>query len=304
MFAPPPRRAATVFAQLPNELRTATAENEWNAGQPAGLAATAVLEGLSFDRDGLLWCVDIVNGRVYTVDAQGRFKVELQYDGWPNGLKIHRDGRIFVADYKHGILVFDREKRRMTPVLERYHLERLKAVNDLFFAANGDLYFTDQGMTGLQDPTGRLFCLRKSGELVCLLNNIPSPNGLVMDLEERSVFVAVTRENSVWRMPLGRDGMPIKVARFLQLSGGVGPDCLALDKAGGLVVAHPGLGCLWRFDSTGEPTQRIDTPAGKLTLSIAFGGAGAQDVFFTESSTATILRAPMPVAGKAMYSHA
>ncbi len=34
-------------------------------------------------------------------------------------------------------------------------MESLKGVNDLFFAANGDLYFTDMGQTGLQDATGK-----------------------------------------------------------------------------------------------------------------------------------------------------
>jgi len=192
----------------------------------------------------------------------------------------------------------------MAPLLERYHLERLRAVNDLFFAANGDLYFTDQGMTGIQDPTGRLFCLRRGGELVCVLDNIPSPNGLVMDLEERSIFVAATRDNSVWRVPFGRDGQPIKVARFLQLSGGVGPDCLALDRAGGLMVAHPGLGCLWSYSPVGEAIGRIDCPTGKLTLSIAFGGIDGRTVFFTESSTATIYSAAVATSGKPMFSHA
>ncbi|MGZ8197759.1 MAG: hypothetical protein ACXWVP_05345 [Burkholderiales bacterium] len=31
------------------------------------------------------------------------------------------------------------------------------------FTSNGDLYFTDQGQTGIADPTGRLFRLRADG---------------------------------------------------------------------------------------------------------------------------------------------
>ena len=117
----------------------------------------SLLEGPSFDRTGTLYCVDIPFGRIFTVSPSGQFDVFTRYDGWPNGLKIHRDGRIFVADYKRGIVVIDRDSRNAQPFLERYHLEHLKAPNDLVFANNGDMYFTDQGLTGLQDPTGRLF---------------------------------------------------------------------------------------------------------------------------------------------------
>ncbi len=34
--------------------------------------------------------------------------------------------------------------------------ERFKGLNDLVFAKNGDLYFTDQGEADLRDPAGRL----------------------------------------------------------------------------------------------------------------------------------------------------
>ncbi|WP_094853617.1 SMP-30/gluconolactonase/LRE family protein [Bordetella genomosp. 10] len=304
MFAPPPRITAQIFATLPDALRTGTPGSGWNALQPAGLAAPSFLEGPSFDEDGTLWCVDVVNGRILTVNPQGEFEVRIEYDGWPNGLKIHKDGRIFVADHKHGIMRFDRERRSIEPILERHGTERFKAVNDLFFAANGDLYFTDQGLTGLHDPTGRVFRLDAKGNLTCLLSNVPSPNGLVMDLDERALYLAVTRDNSIWRVPLGRDGLATKVGRFIQMSGGVGPDGLALAADGGLLVAHAGLGCVWSFSPAGEPLLRIDSPAGKLTTNIAFGGKDNRELYITESSQAAILKAHLACAGKAMYSSA
>ena len=104
-----------------------------------------------------------------------------EYDGWPNGLKIHKDGRIFIADYKNGIMVMDPVTGKVRPYLERANLERFKAVNDLFFGARGEMYFTDQGLTGLHDPTGRVFRVTPEGRVDCLLDNVPSPNGLVLN---------------------------------------------------------------------------------------------------------------------------
>ena len=123
----------------------------------------------------------------------------LAYDGEPNGLKFHPDGRAFIADYRRGIMVLDPRTGKVEPYLERARLESFKGCNDLFFASNGDLYFTDQGQTGLHDPSGRLFRLRASGQLDLVLKGIPSPNGLVMNLDETAVYLAVTRDNAIWR---------------------------------------------------------------------------------------------------------
>jgi len=302
LYAPPPRVTATLVARLPEELRTADLDSGLNAGQPPGLKASSFLEGPSFDRDGVLWFVDIVNGRILTLDAEGHIRIAHEYDGWPNGLKIHRDGRIFVADHKHGIMVYDREHRRIEPLLQEYASQHFKGVNDLFFASNGDLYFTDQGLTGLHDPTGRLFRYSADGRLSCLLDNLPSPNGLTMDLEERTLFVAVTRDNSVWRVPLGRDMQPLKAGRFVQMSGGLGPDGLALSAHGELLVAHAGLGCIWMFSPEGEPIHRMDAPQGKLVTNLAFR-EGSPEIYFTESSTGCIYKSFTSRHGKPMFSH-
>jgi gluconolactonase len=306
MFAPPKIIQTEVFTRLPEEFRRAAPDNEWGAAQPAGSPPHSLLEGPSFDRDGNLWCVDIPNGRIFRVAPDGRFSLVAEYDGWPNGLKIHRDGRIFIADYKNGIMLLDPVSGKVTPYLVRANLERFKAVNDLFFAANGDLYFTDQGMTGMHDPTGRVFRVRADGRVDCLLDNVPSPNGLVMNVDETMLYLAVTRGNCVWRVPLRRDGNGVaKVGVYIQLSGGWGgPDGLALDEAGNLAVAHVGLGTVWVFDRMGEPLYRVRSCADSHTTNVAFGGPDRRTLFITESGSGSILRAQLEVPGKQMYSHA
>ena len=303
MYGAPPEIPASVFARLPEALKTADASPEWVATQPSGGPARSLLEGPSFDHLGNLWCVDLPNGHILKISPEGVFSVVARYDGWPNGLKIHRDGRVFIADHKHGIMVLDATRGEVRPYLERVGVERFKGVNDLFFAANGDLYFTDQGLTDLADPTGRLFRVRPDGRIDCLLKNIPSPNGLVMNLDETTLYLAVTRANAIWRVPLARDGGVVKVGVFIQMSGGSGPDGLALDAEGRLLVAHVGMGTVWVFDPLGIPVGRIRSPAGLFTTNLAFGGPDNRTIFITESASATILRAEMTVPGKRMFSH-
>ena len=304
MFAAPERITTEVFARLPDHFRDRR-PSPWTDANKGGHPVDCFLEGPSFDRAGNLYVVDIPFGRVFRISHEGEFTLVAEYDGEPNGLKIHRDGRIFVTDYRHGIMQLDPSTGAVTRLLERRWSEHFKGVNDLFFAPNGDLYFTDQGQTGLQDPSGRVYRWTPEGRLDQLLTNIPSPNGLVMNADGTALYVAVTRANAVWRLPLLADGSVTKVGLFLQLSGSLGgPDGLALDASGGLAVCHSGLGAVWLFSRTGEPTHRICSCTGLFTTNAAYGGPDRRTLYITESETGTVLRATMPIAGKVMYSHA
>lgn len=306
MYAAPPVIETTVFARIPDKFRIRGRTNRWIDIQRGGAPTECFLEGPSFDREGNLYVVDVAWGRIFRISPDGG-EVELftEYDGEPNGLKIHRDGRIFIADYRHGIMAADPDTGSVTPFLDRSTLDRFKGVNDLVFASNGDMYFTDQGLTGLQDPTGSVYRLSVDGRLDRLLDNIPSPNGLVLNLEESALFVNVTRGNCIWRVPMSpANGMPYKVGVFLQLSGSLGgPDGLAIDSAGNLAVAHIGLGAVWLFSRLGEPIARINSCAGLATTNLAYGGPGNRTLYITEADSGSILQAQLEVPGRTMYSH-
>ncbi len=297
LYPPPTTIRAEVFSRMPDELRRKT-RTEWADFNKPGQIVDCFLEGPSFDRSGNLIVTDIPHGRVFRISSTGAWTQIAEYDGWPNGLKLHKDGRAFITDYKRGIMALDLASGTITPLIQTMRSESFKGVNDLHFAANGDLYFTDQGQTGLHDPTGRVYRYGTDGRLVALVNTIPSPNGLVLDLHERVLFVAVTRANAIWRLPIMPDGAVSKVGVAIQLTGGLsGPDGLALDEEGGLVVAHAGMG-VWRFDRMGRPTHFIDPVVAPFVTNIAFKG---RRLYMTESESGTILTAELPVAGKTMY---
>jgi gluconolactonase len=303
MFAPPTRIKTEVHFRLPDRFRT-KARTDWSEPNRLGQEVDCFIEGPSFDRDGNLYFVDIPFGRIFRLSPQGECDLVAQYDGWPNGLKIHKDGRIFVADYKIGLVLIEPKTGKATPILGSRHSEGFKGLNDLVFGKDGACYFTDQGQTGMHDPTGRVYRLGPDGRLDLLMSTIPSPNGIVLNMAENRLFVAVTRQNAVWRAPLMRDGSVSKVGTFLQLSGGqAGPDGMALDREDGLYVCHLGIG-IWRFDGNGIPTHLIEPCVGHHMTNLAFGGEGNRQLFITESDTGTILRCEAPVPGKPMFSHA
>ena len=303
MFAAPPLLETTLFARVPDALSRADRRSPWVDVLRDGAPTASFLEGPSFDREGTLWVTDIPWGRLFKITPDGALSLAFEYNGEPNGLKFHKDGRAFITDHKHGIMVFDPQRQTIAPCLERGRFERFKGVNDLVFAENGDLYFTDQGMTGLHDPSGRLWRLRSNGRLDCLLDNVPSPNGLALNKAETIVYLCVTRNNAIWRVPLLPQGGVGRVGIFIQMSGGTGPDGMAMDEQDNLAVCHVGFGTVWLFSALGEPLYRIKSCAGLATTNCAYGGKERRSLFITESSSGSVLRAELPVAGRAMYSH-
>ena len=284
-----------VFAELPARLRKAGTPPERLAAGKSATPAGSFLEGPAFDRAGNLYVVDLAWGRIFRVSPQGEFETVIEYDGEPNGLAIHRDGRIFIADHKHGILYL--EGGKTVPVVSRHHQQRFKGVNDLFFADNGDLYFTDQGVTDLADPSGCVYRF-SGGRLDQLVSCVPSPNGLVFS--ENIVYVAATRANAVWRLPIAADGTAVRIGVFLQLSGGRGPDGMAMDEAGGLAVAHPDFGAVWIFSRRGEALYRVNSCGSDIVTNVAYKG---NEIYITDSGAGCILRARVPVAGRTLFSH-
>src|SRR6186713_2768770 len=113
MFGAPPVIKPEVFAQIPASL--------WKTGRRTG-----ILEGPSFDRAGNLYVVNIPHGQVFRITPAGDVALVAEYDGEPNGLKIHSDGRIFIADHVRGLLELHPDTGTVSTVLARAQHEPFK----------------------------------------------------------------------------------------------------------------------------------------------------------------------------------
>jgi gluconolactonase len=304
MFAVPPDVQTEVFTRLPDRFRDPARHSPWTLARGAG-PMHSFLEGPSFDRDGNLYVVDLAHGRIFRISRAGEWHLFAEYDGEPNGLKIHRDGRIFVADARHGILCFDPATGARETVLAEYEGARLSGPNDLVFADNGDLYFTDPGGSGQFNLTGRVFRIRADGGVDLLMHSLPYPNGLVLTPPQDALLVALTGSNQVARLALHTGTAGIHRWRtFVHLSGGMaGPDGMAVDEAENFAVVHAGFGTVWLFSRMGEPLARIRSCTGIRTTNVAYGGPDRRTLFITECEDGAILTARMDVPGRPMFSH-
>ena len=315
---PPQVIEARVLTRVPDSYRKAVRTDWCDANKP-GHEIDSFLEGPCFDRAGNLYVTDIPYGRIFRISPSKEWSLAAQYDGWPNGAAFHRDGSLWISDYRRGILKLDVSSRAperaaaRDPIalLGHRNSESFRGVNDLTFDAAGNCYFTDQGQTGLHDPTGRVYRLspsplgegRVGGRLDLVFGGIPSPNGIALDAAGKVLFVAVTRANQVWRGPILADGNVSKVGAFRTFFGTSGPDGMAVDAEGRLVVCHASLGGAFVLNARGEVTHFVKSPAGSTVTNCAYR-PGTNQLVLTESETGSVLEADMPSPGAPLFSHA
>jgi len=134
-----------------------------------------------------------------------------------------------------------------------------------------------------------------------LLSNVPSPNGVALSPDERVLYLAVTRGNAVWRVPLLEDGSVSKVGAFFTSYGPSGPDGLAVDSQGRVAVANPGLGFLWVLNHRAEPQVVFRSPVGASLTNLAYGSADRSTLYCTESVSGSILRCTLDVPGLPLH---
>lgn len=298
LLQPPLVRELDLFTSMPAEYRRTGVRSHWADVNQGGRAADSFLEGPVVDAAGNLYVTDIPFGRVFRITPAGAWSLVGEWEGEPNGMKFLSASELLVADYKNGLVVLDLRSGQVKPFLERRNSERFKGVNDLVFDSRGNLYFTDQGQTGMHDPTGRVYRLAPDGRLDLLLSNVPSPNGIVLSNDERFLHVAATRGNCVWRMPLLADGSVSKAGQFFTSYGPSGPDGLAMDEEGRLLVANPGLGYVWVLNRFAEPELVLKGPRGASVTNLAFAGPDRKTLFCTDSTHGTILTARLETAGR------
>jgi len=297
---PPQIGQAVVWTRLPDEYRKPR-PTAWAEANKAGAEIDSFLEGPVFDDKGNLYVTDIPYGRIFRIDPAGNWTLITQYEGEPNGMKWLRPGVLIITDYLNGLMTLDVASGEVKPYLTRRNTESFKGVNDLTFDSKGNLYFTDQGQTGLHDPTGRVYRLTPDGHVDLLLSNVPSPNGVVLSPDEKFLFVAATRGNEVWRAALMKDGTVAKVGRFFVSHGPTGPDGIAMDATGQLVIANPGLGYVWLLDHYANPVGVWKSAAGRMLTNIAFGAPDGRTLYCTESETGSILMAQLPNPGAVVF---
>ena len=120
-----------------------------------------------------------------------------------NGMVLNSNGDLILA--QHGdrrvakLIDWNNETPEFETLAGRYNDKLFNSPNDLVYADNGDLYFTDPpygfGLEKLltselkEQPVNGVYKLTKSGEVVLLVEDILLPNGIAISNDNKTLYV-------------------------------------------------------------------------------------------------------------------
>jgi gluconolactonase len=253
-------------------------------------------EGPSFDREGTLHFVDWDAQIVYRVTLGGQVSPFVNTGGVPTGSKFHRNGHLFVTDGDRGILDIS-PGGEIRVVASSWEGQPFRGPNDLVFAANGDLYFTDPKDSNPENPIGTVYLVRQDGRVERFAGGFQFPNGILLSDDGSTLYLAETLPNHILAFELDNEGHERSRRVFARLQGGLGPDGMALGQDGNLYVAHWGKGVVAVIDPEGQVVAEL--PAGGLnTTNVAFWGSS---LYVTEVEKGQVVRLDIGVEGQVLY---
>jgi gluconolactonase len=257
--------------------------------------------------DGRLWFSDVSGDTLRAVDPSGRVEELITNAGGlpdppagksigPNGMVPDRDGSVLLAQMGARRIVRVGANRRVTPVIADYRGKRLNSPNDLVFAGDGALWFTDppfglfNGMD--RDPAKQLpynaVFRYAGGKLTPVITDLTLPNGIGFSPDGRTLYVTdYGPPGTIYAYRVGRGGALSgrRVLIRFPAGGDGGADGLKVDARGNVWATGPG--GVHVISPAGTALGRILLP--EVAANLAFAGDG-HTLYITASTSVYRLR--------------
>jgi gluconolactonase len=274
---------------------------------------------------GEMWFSDLRGNKVWSISPAGKLTMRLDHAGGAqsfdtrffrgsNAMVNTPDGSLLLAQHSaHRIVKLD-DAMRATSFIDKYDGKALNSPNDMVFAADGALWFTDppyffnDPVAGKTDATKVVGTQKtnnvyrfKDGKLTAVITDLARPNGVGFSPDGKTLYISNTEPKSLlYKYDVKADGTVSNrnlLADWSKEKGDGVPDGLKIDSKGNI----------W---CTGEGGIRIVSPKGKVlgqivlpevAANLAFGGADMKSLYINASTG--VYRVPLLIAGeRPMYT--
>ena len=199
-----------------------------------------------------------------------------------NGLTLDAEGRLVMCEHGNRRISRVEADGTRTTLVDTYEGRRLNSPNDLAYASDGWLYFTDPGsaLEGRDASPLReldfngIYRLSPEGELQLLYRDQSRPNGIALSPDETTLYVANSDANQmVWMAyDLSEDGVtnPRVFYDVNDQTGEGAADGMKVDTAGNVFATGPG--GVWVFAPDGTHLGTIMPD--EVPANVAWGDDG------------------------------
>ena len=237
-------------------------------------------EGPLWRPDGTLWFSDVQGNVVRSVTPRGEVKVLIQNAGGvskspadafigSNGMAQAPDGSVWMVQHGARQIVRVAADHTLTPVVSRFEGKRFNSPNDLVFAKDGALYFTDPpyGLAKQDDDPAKELAFNgvyrfANGRVQAVVRDLNRPNGLAFSPDGKILYVnnSDPAKDLVMRYDVAADGTLTNGRVFADLTSKIDglADGMKIDAKGNLYTAGPG--GVWVLSPAGTHLGKIEPP--------------------------------------------
>lgn len=217
-----------------------------------------------------------------------------------NGLTVYKDGSIFACEYGKGAILRFFPGGRCEAVSEGYQGNKFNRPNDLAFAPDGSLYFTDPKSYDRNILDGVIYRISPDFKTVQpVFSGLGFPNGIAFSADGKFAYVCESAFQRIIKFPVREDGSFGGYSVFIDLPGG-DPDGIAFDTDGNLYAAHFGGGAVLIISPDGKIISRITMP-GKKPSNVEFAGNELRTLYITEDETNSVYKTEVDTPGLKLF---
>jgi gluconolactonase len=191
-----------------------------------------------------------------------------------NGLTLDPNDQLVLCQHGNRQMAkmdasFDEPKSSFIPIANNYQGKKFNSPNDAVYNSEGELFFTDPpyGLEKqLDDPKKEIpfqgvYKVKKSGEVILLVDSITRPNGIAFMPGEKTLLVANSDPAKPNWYAFNVNGDSLTDGRIFYSVAGYDstlkglPDGMKIDKNGNVFATGPG--GLWIFNKEGKVLGKI-----------------------------------------------
>jgi sugar lactone lactonase YvrE len=230
-------------------------------GNPDLLETEIFLEGLKFPEglrwhDEKLWFSDMVAKKVMTVDLKGNTETIIEMEDSPSGLGWLPDGTLLIVSMDEECLL------RLNPdglkkVADLSSLATFKC-NDMVVDKKGRAYVGNFGFDyqNEQFKPAEIILVTQEGNAQIVADKLAFPNGTVITPDDETLIVGESFGSKLTAFDILDDGSLEGRRVWANLKSMV-PDGICLDAEGGIWLASPGSGKVFRVLEGGKVTHEV-----------------------------------------------